>query len=101
MLCPRCHTAIVESVGSCPQCRQACEPVLQAEPVNARLIDEGWLIVLVLLHLGCLGIPLYLMTRYSLTTRLALVLVSILYTALVVVVTIAVGSYIWRQWQTL
>lgn len=101
MLCPRCRATIVESAGSCPQCGRACEPVMLAEPVNARLIDEGWLIVLVLLHVGCLGIPLYLMTRYSLTTRLALVLVSILYTALVVVVTIAVGSYIWRQWQTL
>lgn len=99
MFCPRCQIQLSESVTQCPRCGVPCEPILVAEPVDSRLIDEVWVLVIIVLHLGCLGIPLYLVTRYSLTTRWLICLVSILYTLFVIWFVLAVGTYLWRQWQ--
>ena len=65
-----------------------------ASPGSRRqLIDRPWLIVLVLLHVGLLGIPLYWKSSYTRTTRLLICLASVLYTAF------AVAVIAWGLWQ--
>lgn len=49
---------------------------------SARLRDEpGWIVILVL-HLGLFGIPLYWRTRYPVSVRLLIVVVSLVYSLL-------------------
>ena len=62
---------------------------LWAQPADERrLMDRPWFIVVLLLHVGVLGIPAFWATHYSVSTRLLIILASILYTLFAVVVII-------------
>jgi hypothetical protein len=45
-----------------------------------RFFDNPWALLVLVLHVGFLGIPLYWKTRYSLPVRLLIILASIVYT---------------------
>lgn len=61
------------------------EPVETKAEKRRRLIDNPWVLWVAVLHLGLLGIPLYWKTRYSVSTRLAIIGGSIAYTLFAVV----------------
>jgi hypothetical protein len=61
-----------------------------------KLFDRPWFITVLILHLGAFGIPAYWRTRYSVRTRVMLVVVSIIYTVIAVAI-IAWGlMQIWK-----
>jgi hypothetical protein len=45
-----------------------------------QLLDRPWVIVVLMLHVGLLGIPVYWKTSHSLAVRLMMVVASIVYT---------------------
>jgi tellurite resistance protein TehA-like permease len=45
-----------------------------------RMFDSPWAMLVLVLHVGVLGIPLYWKARYSLAVRLLIILGSIVYT---------------------
>jgi hypothetical protein len=97
IVCPYCGQVVAADADRCPHCERstAADPT-QALPTK-RLTDRPWLIVLMILHVGCLGIPLYWRTRYSLAVRMLLVAVSVIYTVLTVVGIIWGCAYILRM----
>jgi hypothetical protein len=94
IVCPKCDSTLDAMASHCPHCNTSTTDK-NAPSADPRLVDRPWLIVIVLLHLGVLGIPLYWCTRYSLKTRLMIVLFSIVYTVF------AVGVIIWGIMQIL
>jgi len=85
IVCPLCHTMIDATTDVCHQCGAHTEgKTLQADPKTTRLIDRPWLILLVILHVGILGIPVYWRTRHSVPARLMLILLSGIYTVFAV-----------------
>ncbi|MFV1966299.1 MAG: hypothetical protein ACC628_12820 [Pirellulaceae bacterium] len=80
IVCPKCNRTLDASAEDCPYCYTPTADKSSARTTHQRLVDRPWLIIVVLLHLGVLGIPLYWNTRYSVRTRLIIVLVSLLYT---------------------
>jgi hypothetical protein len=90
IVCPNCERALDPTASNCPDCQTST-----SDKTDPRLVDRPWLILIVLLHLGILGIPLYWCTRYSLKTRLAIVLLSVVYTL------VAVAIIIWGFMQIL
>jgi len=100
IVCPHCGVEVSPDATLCPQC--GCGLIVagadaSVDPQQNRLRDEPWFILVLLLHLGVLGIPFYLVTRYSLVVRLALVVASILYTLFVIAAVILVGAFLWRE----
>ena len=92
VVCPRCTATLDAAADHCPNCGHST-PIGPGQTPDRPLIDRPWLIVLAVLHVGALGIPLYWKTSYSLTTRLLLIGVSIVYTVL------AVAGILWGSWQ--
>lgn len=45
-----------------------------------QLFDNPWALLVLVLHVGFLGIPLYWKTKYSLPVRLLIIVASIVYT---------------------
>ena len=45
-----------------------------------QVMDRPWAIILLLLHVGFLGIPIYWKTKYSVSTRIWIIIASIVYT---------------------
>lgn len=45
-----------------------------------KVMDRPWAIILLLLHVGFLGIPIYWKTNYSVATRVWISVASIVYT---------------------
>ncbi|MEM1070429.1 MAG: hypothetical protein AAGG48_06655 [Planctomycetota bacterium] len=45
-----------------------------------QVMDRPWVIVVLLLHVGFLGIPIYWKTKYSVGTRVWICVASIVYT---------------------
>jgi hypothetical protein len=67
---------------------------MPAAPQDA-LLNRPWFLVVLLLHVGILGIPAYWATKYSVTTRLLIIAASIVYTLL------AVAIIVWAVQQIL
>ena len=108
VICPGCGASVEPAAVVCPGCGSpiaARANTLQAEetsgPSEERVRDQTWFIIVILLHLGVLGVPFYMATRYSLAIRLGLVIISVLYTAFVIVFAYFVVTYIGRQLQML
>ena len=58
-------------------------PNEQQAPVRSefmQVMDRPWAIILLLLHVGFLGIPIYWKTKYSVSTRVWIIIASIVYT---------------------
>lgn len=103
VLCDRCHAEISAHAPRCPQCgavqtvatltdKTAPSAATPNSGAPERLIDKPWLLLVVLLHVGLLGIPLYWTTRYSLGVRLGICLASVVYTIA------AVAGIGWGLW---
>jgi hypothetical protein len=88
IVCPHCGTALDAVEEVCSQCGMSTTATPQSSPLRRRILDRPWVIILVMLHLGLLGIPLYWKTNYSVAMRLMFVVASILYTIFAVLVII-------------
>jgi len=82
ILCPVCGAAMRSADETCEQCgRTIAKPAATDAKVKLKqLLDRPWVIVVLMLHVGLLGIPVYWMTNYSLAARLMMVVASIVYT---------------------
>ena len=92
MICPSCHADLPADAERCVRCGSSTRPSNGSDELGRpgeqaeRLRDRPWLLTILLLHLGVFGIPLYWQARYSRNIRIGIVIVSILYTILVIVV---------------
>lgn len=92
VFCPHCEQLVPLDAPRCPFCVQPLHAVgggrhpgpIDSGPsdsgTGAPLLDRPWVLVVLLLHVGVLGIPVYWRSRRPLGTRLCLVVASILYT---------------------
>jgi hypothetical protein len=93
VICPRCATEVDAKAVRCTRCGAnldgTVEPVIMATVAHARpLTDRPWFILIVLLHVGLLGIPYYWKTGYSLRARWLMCFASVAYTIFAVAVII-------------
>lgn len=79
IICPSCGTERRPTDGPCEQCGHTMATPDSKERLK-QLLNRPWFIVVLMLHVGLLGIPIYWMTKYSLGARLLMVLASIVYT---------------------
>jgi ribosomal protein L40E len=82
IICSDCGAELEPTDETCRQCgrRTAKQQGSESKEKLNQLLDRPWVIVVLILHVGLLGIPVYWKTRYSLGARLFLVLASIAYT---------------------
>ena len=85
-----------QPIGESPIEAQLAAPPVPYEPIPAtgqtnatsntsqknspEWISRPWVIVVLVLHVGCFGIPIYWKTNHSVGVRLAIIAVSIVYT---------------------
>jgi predicted nucleic acid-binding Zn ribbon protein len=99
ILCPNCGAALEPTAATCRQCggimakQQSDESLARSK----QLLDRPWVIVVLLLHVGLLGIPLYWKTNYSLGVRLFLVVASIIYTVGAVTFIVVMVQWLFHQ----
>ncbi len=95
IICPNCETALDASDDVCHQCgaRTTCNVASNDRP-HVRLIDRPWLLIVVVLHVGVLGIPMYWKTKYTTSVRLAIIGASIAYTVFAVAIIYWAGKYL-------
>jgi hypothetical protein len=105
IICPMCRAELDAAADQCAQCGAATRQEAAGRPhqvvtagaphstglpghcTEPKLLDRPWMLTILLLHLGAFGIPLYWRRScYSRSVRLGLIVVSILYTILVVLV---------------
>lgn len=81
IICPGCGIELPPTAATCSRCGVATaqRPTDSRDKLN-RLLDRPWVLVVLILHVGLLGIPVYWRTKYSLATRLLMVIASIVYT---------------------
>ncbi len=101
IVCPACGTELKPTDDVCHRCGAKTSVNAPVDDPQSRLIDRPWLLVVVLLHVGLLGIPLYWRTKYSAPVRLGIIVASIAYTLFVVIVTIRVLAFIVGAFQPL
>lgn len=82
IICPGCGAELRPTDEACERCGDmAAKPTLASSRARLKqLLDRPWVIVVLMLHVGLLGIPIYWKTNYSLGVRLLLVIASIVYT---------------------
>lgn len=66
-----------------------------------QVMDRPWVIIVLLLHVGLLGIPVYLKTKYSLGTRIWICIASIVYTVAAVAFIVLMLRWIAQMLDTL
>lgn len=96
IVCPDCGAELEPSAETCRQCggttsRQGAH---EAKTQLKQLLDRPWVIAVLMLHVGFLGIPVYWKTNYSLGARLFLVVASIVYTVGAVAVIVMVLQWL-------
>ena len=92
IICPGCHAELAASDEVCSQCGAATTDKRPPE----ELINRPWVLIVLMLHVGLLGIPFYWKTKYSVGTRLLIILASIAYTVFAVTFIIWMLGYISR-----
>jgi hypothetical protein len=94
IVCPQCEALLEPSAHRCPYCGAptTITPIAPARPTR-RLFDRPWVVLIVLLHVGVLGIPYYWKTPYPVAVRAGLVFLSVCYTVF------AVAVIAWGVWQ--
>jgi hypothetical protein len=83
IICPSCGADLGVAMTRCDHCgasTQGRSSQPATIPSAERILDRPWILVVLLLHVGLLGIPIYWRTKYSVPTRLAIILASIVYT---------------------
>ena len=102
IICPNCTTALDPTDDVCH--RGGADTTSGADTNDAqrsRLIDRPWLLIIVVLHVGVLGVPLYWKTKYSTSVRLAIIAASIAYTLFAVTMIVWGCKYIIGQFRLL
>lgn len=98
IVCPRCHTEVDAHQERCPACHAFMGPSPAAENASElRVIDRPWILAVLILHVGLLGIPMYWKTRYSVRTRVLICVLSVVYTLFAVAFIGGVGWWLYRQ----
>ena len=97
IVCPGCGADLDPTADICEACgaRTTTGQPLVAPPKP--LMDRPWLLVVVLLHVGVLGIPLYWKANYPAHVRLGVIAASIVYTIFALVVILWGGKFIIDQ----
>jgi len=95
IICPQCSAELPVDAQACAHCGSSTE--LSATSNAQRLLDRPWFLLILILHVGLLGIPAYWKTKYSLGVRLLIVLASIAYTVFAVGVIFWIGAYLLRS----
>lgn len=105
IICPHCHAELKVHHETCPYCHTSLTTASTHSAIERddpqSVLDRPWIIAVLLLHVGFLGIPLYWKTRYSVATRVMICLLSVVYTVFAVGVIVGVGSYIYQRYQQL
>jgi hypothetical protein len=103
IICPNCKTALDPGDDVCRQCgaHTTSGVVDTTDAPRTRLIDRPWLLIVVVLHVGLLGIPLYWKTSYSTSVRLVIIVASIVYTVFALAIIIGVGKYLFDTFRML
>jgi hypothetical protein len=102
IVCPRCHAELDVHKELCPHCHSSLvvsdsTKLLTGDEERQKVLDRPWVIAVLLLHVGLLGIPIYWKTSYSVQTRLLICLLSVVYTVFAVGFIVSVGSYLYRK----
>ncbi|MCB9874956.1 MAG: hypothetical protein H6821_12335 [Planctomycetaceae bacterium] len=86
IICPDCGAELPPTAEMCQRCGSstAKAPASESKENAKHLINRPWVLVVLILHVGFLGIPVYWKTKYSLNTRLFMVIASIVYTLVAV-----------------
>src|SRR5690349_4189573 len=79
--CPTCGENISRTSAECPRCRtpRALDAEILRDPPTP-MLDRPWVLLVLILHLGLLGIPVYWKSHHSLSARIGMVVFSIVYT---------------------
>jgi hypothetical protein len=103
VVCPSCLAESDASAETCARCGQRLEGSKRASETEgaAKLIDRPWLMILLVLHLGLLGIPLYWKSSYSLARRIQICLASIAYTVFVLFAVYWLLCWLYQSWTEL
>ena len=81
IICPGCGAELRPADEVCQQCGRMPKPAASDSKARLKqLLDRPWVLVVLILHVGFLGIPVYWKTNYSLGVRLFMVIASIVYT---------------------
>lgn len=81
IVCQDCGAELQPTDGACQQCGRGTAPAApDSKEKLKQLLDRPWVIVVLILHVGLLGIPVYWKTNHSLGARLTMVIASIVYT---------------------
>ncbi len=82
IICPDCGAESKPTAEVCRKCGGTAGILSAIAPKGLPnpLFDRPWVIVVLMLHVGLLGIPVYWKTSYSLGVRLCLVIASVVYT---------------------
>ncbi len=72
------------------------QPPIESKEKLKRLLNQPWALVVLILHVGFLGIPLYWKTKYSVGIRLMMIVVSIVYTVGAVALIVWMLRWIYR-----
>ncbi len=99
IICPDCGAELRPTDESCKQCgRTAAKPAATDSKERLKqLLDRPWVIVVLMLHVGLLGIPVYWKTNYSLGARLMMVVASIVYTVGAVAFIVVMLRWLFRM----
>ena len=98
IICPQCESVLDPKDDVCQNCGSATagSPPPRAGSSGKgtrirddRLLNNPWVLLILVLHVGLLGIPVYWKLRYSRSTRILIIVGSIVYTV------IAVGGILW------
>ena len=89
IVCPRCHQDLPVASEICGHCGADTRgtTAVESERENdesSSLLHRPWVVLVIVLHLGFLGIPVYWRLKYSLAERIWICVASIVYTVLAV-----------------
>lgn len=98
IVCSICRRELDPAGEVCPHCGHhiANTPKTDNHEIF-RVIERPWVLTILVLHVGFLGIPIYLKTGYSLGTRLLICAISIIYTIAAVAIIVGVGGWLYRE----
>ncbi len=85
--CANCGATLNSTLPYCPACgRITVVDAVVVDTPRFRFVDKPWVLIVLLLHVGLLGIPIYWTSRHSLGTRWTMVIGSIAYTLFAIAV---------------
>ena len=98
IVCAGCGAELQSTGSACQQCGRitANSATTNSKEKLKQLLDRPWVIVVLMLHVGLLGIPVYWKTSYSLGARAFMVIASIVYTVGAVAFIVVMLRWLYR-----